>query len=441
MDDLTYAAQSRDPTQEQAMANQITGRYKTAGRYNAFEAVNSLFDKAADRLGMDQSLREILKTPFREVTVSVPVRMDSGKIHVYTGYRIQHNGARGPWKGGIRYHPEVDKDEVRALASLMTWKTALLDVPFGGAKGGVACDPMNMSALELERLTRKFTARIAIVLGPQRDIPAPDMGTDGNVMAWLMDEYSSRRGYSPGVVTGKPVTLGGSQGRVTATAFGVLSCADEYYLRRNDKLAGKTCAIQGFGNVGSYTAKFWHERGGKVIAITDVKGGVYNKNGLDVPALLDWFRDKRTVAGFPKAEVMNNQDLFGLDVDCLIPAALGDVITPSNASSIKAPLIIEAANHPTMPEADDELHERGIEVIPDILANAGGVTVSYFEWTQNLTQFYWEEDKVNAELDRKMRKAVREVQELAKKEKCSMRTAAFVAAIKRVGEAEAQRGN
>jgi glutamate dehydrogenase (NAD(P)+) len=255
------------------MSSRITGRFQaTSRRYNAFDAVNAMFDRAADKLNMPEWLREILKTPFREVTVSVPVRMDSGKIQVYTGYRIQHNGARGPWKGGIRFHPEVDKDEVRALASLMTWKTALVDVPFGGAKGGVACDPMNMSMLELERLTRKFTARIAIVLGPQRDIPAPDMGTDGQVMAWLMDEYSSRRGYSPAVVTGKPVNVGGSRGRVTATAYGVLSVTEAYYESQGTNIKGKTCAIQGFGNVGSYTAHFWHAKGGKVLAVTDVTG-------------------------------------------------------------------------------------------------------------------------------------------------------------------------
>ncbi|MEE9312564.1 MAG: Glu/Leu/Phe/Val dehydrogenase dimerization domain-containing protein [Planctomycetota bacterium] len=424
------------------MSSRTTGRHaSTAHHYNAYEAVNELFDIAADRLNMTNELRAILKTPFREVTVSVPVRMDNGKIHVFDGYRIQHNGARGPWKGGIRYHPEVDRDEVRALASLMTWKTALLDVPFGGAKGGVCCDPMNMSMTELERLTRKFTARIAIVLGPHRDIPAPDMGTDGQVMAWLMDEYSSRRGYSPGVVTGKPVTLGGSQGRITATAYGVVVTAAEYYKEKGSSIKDKTCAIQGFGNVGSYSAKFWHERGGKVVAVTDVKGGVYKKDGLDVPALLEYFEVKRTVAGFPDADVMNNQDLLSLDVDCLIPAAIGDVITPDNVGNIKAPLIVEAANHPTMPDADLELYERGTTVIPDILANAGGVTVSYFEWSQNLTQFYWDEKRVTKELDQKMRYAYKDVSTLAKSEKCSMRTAAFMRAMQKVGEAETQRGN
>ncbi|MCC6573567.1 MAG: glutamate dehydrogenase [Planctomycetes bacterium] len=400
-----------------------------------------MFDSAADRLNMDPQLRSILKTPFREVTVAVPVRMDSGKIHVYAGFRVQHNGARGPWKGGIRYHPQVDLDEVRALASLMTWKTALLDVPFGGAKGGVSCDPMNMSMTELERLTRKFTARIALVLGPQRDVPAPDLGTDGQVMAWMMDEYSSRRGYTPAIVTGKPVTLGGSLGRKAATGRGVVTIADSYYTAMGQSLKGKTCAVQGFGNVGSFTAQFWAERGGKVVAITDVKGGVYNAKGLDVPALSKFFDEKRTIAGFPGAEPMNNQDLFSLPVDCLIPAALGDVITPDNCVHIKAPLVIEGANHPTMPEADEDLHERGVVVIPDILANAGGVTVSYFEWTQNLTQFYWDEEKVNRELDVKMRRAFMDVHELARKEKCSYRTAAFMQAIKRVGEAETQRGN
>ena len=419
-----------------------TGRYKAAGaRHNAYEAVNEMFDFAADRLNMDPQLRAILKTPFREVTVAVPVRMDSGKIHVYAGFRVQHNGARGPWKGGIRYHPQVDLDEARALARLMTWKTALLDVPFGGAKGGVSCDPMNMSMTELERLTRKFTARISLVLGPQRDVPAPDLGTDGQVMAWMMDEYSSRRGYAPAIVTGKPVTLGGSLGRKAATGRGVVIIADSYYTAIGDTLKGKTCAIQGFGNVGSYTAQFWAERGGKVLAITDVKGGIYDPKGIDIVALNRYFDEKRTVAGFPGSEPMNNQDIFGLPVDCLIPAALGDVITPDNCSVIKAPLVIEGANHPTMPEADEELHERGVVVIPDILANAGGVTVSYFEWTQNLTQFYWDEDKVNRELEIKMRRAFIDVHELARKEKCSYRTAAFMQAIRRVGEAETQRGN
>ncbi|MCC6466427.1 MAG: glutamate dehydrogenase [Planctomycetes bacterium] len=408
---------------------------------NAYEEVNALFDRAADRLNMADETRQILKKPFREVTVSVPVRMDNGKINVYTGFRVQHNGARGPWKGGIRYHPEVDLNEVRALASLMTWKTALVDVPFGGAKGGVGCDPTTMSSLEMERLTRKFTARIAVVLGPSRDIPAPDMGTDGRVMAWLMDEYSSRRGYSPGVVTGKPVTLGGSRGRITATAYGVLSVIDAYYAGRGESVKGKTASVQGFGNVGSYTAKFWHERGGKVVAVTDVKGGVQNPKGLDVPALWAFFEKNRTVAGFPGGEPIDNAGLFALKVDCLIPAALGDVITAKNAGAIKAPLVVEAANHPTTPDADEMLEERGIVVIPDILANAGGVTVSYFEWSQNLTQFYWDEDKVNHELDIKMRRAFAEVEKIQKKEKCSMRTAAFMQAVQRVADAETQRGN
>lgn len=425
------------------MSHRFTSRrsaHQTA-RQNAYEAVNAMFDAAAERLELDSQVCTILKTPFREVTVAVPVRMDSGKIHVYMGYRVQHNGARGPWKGGIRYHHEVDLDEVRALASLMTWKTALLDIPFGGAKGGVHCDPMNMSMIELERLTRKFTARIALVLGPNRDVPAPDLGTDAQVMGWIMDEYSSRRGYNPGVVTGKPVSLGGSRGRNTATAFGVVTSAIAHYESIGETIKGKTCAIQGFGNVGSFTAHFWHERGGKVLAVTDVKGGCFNPEGLDVPALFEWFRDKRTVAGFPGAEPMNNQDLFGLEVDCLIPAAVGDVITPDNCSHIKAPLVVEAANHPTTPEADEELTERGVTIIPDILANAGGVTVSYFEWTQNLTQFYWDEDKVNRELEIKMRHAFQEVHAMARKHKCGLRTAAFMIAIKRVAEAETLRGN
>src|SRR5881397_2729589 len=352
--------------------------------------VQSQFDRAADLINLEAYMRKILMSPFREVQVEVAVRMDDGLIEVFTGYRIQHNGARGPCKGGIRYHPEADHDEVLGLAAIMTWKTALMDIPFGGAKGGVTVDPKKLSKLELERLTRRFTQRIAIVLGPYRDIPAPDVNTNAQVMAWILDEYSSRQGYSPAVVTGKPVALGGSLGREEATGRGVMYVMQEYARDFGIPLKGARVVIQGFGNVGSHLARLLDaEAGAKVIAVSDVSGGTYKDGGLDVPALL-----AHTAAGKPVVEwpggggrAISNAEIWTIPCDWLVPAALGGVITrETNARTIDCKVVVEGANEPTTPIADLILEERGIPVIPDFLANAGGVTVSYYEWAQNLQQ-------------------------------------------------------
>jgi glutamate dehydrogenase (NAD(P)+) len=367
--------------------------------------------------------------------------MDSGEVEVFVGYRVQHNGARGPTKGGIRYHPSVDLDEVRGLASLMTWKTALLDLPFGGAKGGVGVDPRRLSPTELERLTRKFTERIALALGPYRDIPAPDMGTNAQVMAWMLDEYSSKRGYSPASVTGKPITLGGSLGREEATGRGVMIVMREAARDFGLPWQGARAVIQGFGNVGSHLARCLHDEGVIVPAVTDAEGGVHNDSGLDVPALVEYVRKHRTVAGFEKADSITSDELWRLPCDYLVPAALGGVITKEdNVDELQCRMLVEAANGPTTPIADKVLKQRDIPVLPDFLANAGGVVVSYFEWTQNLQQLRWELEQVNEGLERKMVAAYREVYTLARERGVPLRTAAYAIALRRVAEAEEMRG-
>jgi glutamate dehydrogenase (NAD(P)+) len=405
------------------------------------EITTNQFEAAADLLGLAQSMRKRLSTPFREITVQVPVAMDDGQVEVFVGYRVQHNGARGPTKGGIRYHPSVDLEEVRGLASLMTWKTALLDLPFGGAKGGVGVDPRRLSRDELERLTRKFTERIALALGPYRDIPAPDMGTNAQTMAWMLDEYSSKRGYSPAIVTGKPVTLGGSLGREEATGRGVMIVMREAARDFGLPWKGARTVIQGFGNVGSHLARCLDEEGVRVIAVTDAEGGVHHDTGLDVPALFEYVKEHRTVAGFPKGTAISNEQLWRIPCDYLIPAALGSVITrEDNVMELQCRMVVEAANGPTTPIADKVLAQRNIPVLPDFLANAGGVVVSYFEWTQNLQQLRWELDQVNSGLERKMIAAYREVHGLAQERQVSMRTAAYAIALRRVAEAEDMRG-
>jgi len=398
------------------------------------------FEHAADLLGLSESMRRRLSVPFREFTVQVPVLMDDGRVEVFVGHRVQHNGARGPTKGGIRYHPSVDLVETRGLATLMTWKTALLDLPFGGAKGGVGVDPRLLSRNELERLTRKFTERIALALGPYRDIPAPDLGTNAQVMAWLLDEYSSKRGYSPAIVTGKPVSLGGSLGREEATGRGVMLVMREAARDLELPWQGATAAIQGFGNVGSHLAMFLHEEGVRVIAITDAEGGVYNPAGIDVPALREHVQRTGTVAGFAGGDPITNEELFRLECDYLIPAALGGVITRDNAHDLRCRMVVEAANGPTTPIAEKILDERRIPVLPDFLANAGGVVVSYFEWTQNLQQLRWELEQVNESLERKMIAAYRTVLSLVRERSVSLRTAAYAIALGRVAEAEEMRG-
>lgn len=400
------------------------------------------FDAAADLLGLPQSMRDRLCIPFREVTVQVPVLMDNGEVKVFIGYRVQHNGARGPTKGGVRYHPTVDLHEVRGLATLMTWKTALLDLPFGGAKGGVGVDPRGMSKGELERLTRKFTERIAIALGPYRDIPAPDMGTNAQTMAWMLDEYSQKKGYTPAVVTGKPVSLGGSLGREEATGRGVMIVMREAARDYGLPWKGGTAAIQGFGNVGSHLARCLVAEGVKVVAVTDAEGGVHATGGIDIDALLAYAADKRTVAGFPGGEALAGDALWAVPCDFMVPAALGSVITKEdNAGILQCRMLVEAANAPTTPIADKILQQRGIPVLPDFLANAGGVVVSYFEWTQNLQQLRWELEQVHDGLERKMVSAYREVNSLAQERGVPMRTAAYAIALRRVADAEDLRGH
>jgi glutamate dehydrogenase (NAD(P)+) len=372
--------------------------------------------------------------------VQVPVRMDDGHLEVFTGYRVQHNAARGPYKGGVRYHPDADLDEVRALASLMTWKTAVVDIPFGGAKGGVQCDPKVMSVREKERLTRRFTQTISYILGINRDIPAPDVNTDAQTMAWMMDAYSSRYGYTPAIVTGKPVELGGSFGRAAATGRGVVYCLEDAARDLDINLDGATVAVQGFGNVGSWFARLVGDLGCRVVAVSDVRGAVYNPNGLEIPAVFDWSNESGSVVDAPGTETITNDELLELDVDVLVPAALDRVINEGNADRIKARIVMEAANHPVTPAADEVLHGAGKIVVPDILANAGGVTVSYFEWVQNIQQFRWEEEQVNAELRKTMSRAWSNVHGRATVDAIPLRLAAFAIALEKVEYADRLRG-
>ena len=405
-----------------------------------FEAASYFFYNSADRLNLQQEMREVLASSYRELAVQVPVRMDDGHQMVFRGYRIQHNGARGPYKGGIRFHESADLDEVRALAALMTWKNALIDVPFGGAKGGVQCDPRVMSASELERLTRRFTAMISYIIGVNRDIPAPDMGTNAQTMAWMMDAFGQKYGYTPGIVTGKPVELGGSPGREEATGRGVVLCTQEACERAGQTFKGAAVAIQGFGNVGYWAARIASEAGAKVVAVSDVEGGTYNADGLDIGRVDKHRWDEGSVATYSDGDKVSNEEVLELECDILIPAAIHGVVHTGNAEAIKAEMLIEAANGPTTPAADRILNQKGITVVPDILANAGGVTVSYFEWVQNIQQFRWELDHVNGELEKRMTKATDDVFDRAEKDDTSLREAAFDIAVERVGRAAEIRG-
>jgi glutamate dehydrogenase/leucine dehydrogenase len=408
---------------------------------NPFEIAVKQFNNAADHLGLDEGMRKVLSQPKRALIVSVPVRMDDGSINVYEGFRVNHNIARGPAKGGIRYHLGVTLDEVKALASWMTWKCAVVNIPFGGGKGGIVCDPQKMSKGEVERLSRRYFSEIISMVGPEKDIPAPDVNTNPQVMAWFMDTYSMTVGYTAlGVVTGKPLSVGGSQGRNEATARGVLFTVAEAMKKMNKTLAGSTVAIQGFGNVGGNSAKLFAEAGCKIVAVSDVSGGIYNKNGLDVPRLFEHVEKHRTVQGFAETETVSNSDLLELDVDILIPAALENQITLANVNNIRAKLIGEAANGPTTPEADNILRDKGITVIPDILCNAGGVTVSYFERVQGLYSIFWDEAMVNSQLERIMVGAFNDVWETSKKYNVDLRTGANILAVGRVAEASQIRG-
>jgi glutamate dehydrogenase (NAD(P)+) len=394
------------------------------------------FDRAADQLDLADSLRTLLVMSRREVQVQLPIEMDSGELRCFVGYRVQHNKARGPMKGGLRYHHEVDLDEVRALASLMTWKNAVVNIPYGGAKGGIAVDASKLSARELERITREFVDEIHEMIGPDTDIPAPDMGTDHRVMAWIMDQYNKYHGFNPGVVTGKPAEYYGIPGREEATGRGVGLLTLKLLGRLGRKPAGARIAIQGFGNVGTHTAKFLHEAEAKIVAISDTSGGYYRAEGIDVPKALRYaLEHNRLLSGYSEADLITNAALLELDLDVLIPAAIGGVVTAENAPRVKAPIIIEAANAPVQPDADDILDNAGITVLPDILANAGGVTVSYFEWAQNRQFYRWNLDRVRQELDKTLNTAFEEVWELAQKRKVSLRTAAFMLGIDRVARA------
>jgi glutamate dehydrogenase (NAD(P)+) len=408
---------------------------------NPYQMAVEQFELAADRLNLSEDMREILRQPKRELIVHFPVRLDDGRIHTFTGYRVQHNVNRGPAKGGIRYSPEVTLDEVKALAMWMTWKCAVVGIPYGGAKGGVICDPKQMSAAELERLTRRYATEISIIIGPHSDIPAPDVNTNSQVMAWIMDTYSMHEGYSiPAVVTGKPLSIGGSEGRNDATATGVLFVTRQAAKRIGMPLQGARVSIQGFGNAGSIAARLFHNEGCKIVAVSDTRGGIYNERGLDPAAVLRHKQERGTVVGFPHAEPIGIQDVLEVPCDILIPAATEGVITEENADRIQARIVSEAANGPTTPAADKILFKKDIMVIPDILANAGGVTVSYFEWVQDIQSFFWGVEEITQRLEVIMNRAFAAVAARAEQSHCDMRLAANMLAISRVAEATQIRG-
>ena len=408
--------------------------------HSTFDEVNQFFDAAADRLGLTDSLREMLKRPWRELQVQIPVRMDDGRIEVLTGYRVQHNAARGPYKGGVRYHPRADLEEVRALASLMTWKTALVDVPFGGAKGGVQVDPRILSENELNRLTRRYAQSIDHLIAPNRDIPAPDLGTNAQTMAWIMDAYGQLHGHSPAIVTGKPVEMGGSLGREAATGRGASYVLQEASKELTLDTQNAQVVVQGFGNAGAWSARFIQDIGCQIVGVSDVDGGIYNPKGLDIDRLIDYQNQTGGIAGFDGVEEISNDELLELACDVLVPAAIDNVITEHNADKIKAKLILEVANHPITPEADQILSGAGTTVLPDILVNAGGVIVSYFEWTQNIQEFHWEENRVNDELKKTILQAYHTVQARTVQEGINHRQAAFEIGIQRVARVVELRG-
>lgn len=408
---------------------------------NPYHMAVQQFELAAQKLNLSEDLREILRKPKRELAVNFPVRLDNGRIKTYTGYRVQHNVNRGPAKGGIRYSPEVTLDEVKALAMWMTWKCAVVGIPFGGAKGGVICDPKEMSAPEVERLTRRYATEISIVIGPHSDIPAPDVNTNAQVMAWIMDTYSMHAGYSiPAVVTGKPLSIGGSEGRNDATATGVLFVTRQAAKRIGMRLPGARVSIQGYGNAGAIAARVFQNEGCKVVAVSDTRGGIYNESGLDPAAVLRHKQERGSVTTFPNAQKVSIQDVLEVPCDILIPAATEGVITAANADRVQARIVAEAANGPTTPEADSILFEKDIFVIPDILANAGGVTVSYFEWVQDLQSFFWGNEEITQKLEVIMNRAFASVLEKADQYSCDMRMAANMLAISRVAEAAQVRG-
>ena len=402
---------------------------------SSYETAERYFNHAAEVMGLSDNMSRLLKTPQREVKVQIAFELDDGQIATFIGYRIQHDKARGPMKGGLRFHPEVDADEVLALASLMTWKTAVVNIPYGGAKGGVSVDPAQLSHRELESVTRKFVDEIHDIFGPDTDIPAPDMGTNSQIMAWIMNQYEKYHGYNPACVTGKPVELHGADGREEATGRGVAIVTKSALQKLNRPVEGAKIAIQGFGNVGSFAAEILHEMGAKIIAVSDAFGGIRNKEGLDIPKLIEFAKEHKKVEGFLNSETIDNTTLLASDVDVLIPAAIGNVLTSENANDVRAKLVIEAANNPTTPEADAIFERKDILVIPDILANAGGVTVSYFEWVQNRQHFKWEIEEIRKRLEKIMVESFDRVWKIADEKSVSPRIAAYILGIGRVGRA------
>jgi glutamate dehydrogenase (NAD(P)+) len=428
-----------DETKERAAAE---GEPKPGQRAEVsnLEIVKHYFDRAVERLELPDDIRTVFWTPYREVTVQIPVKLSDGKVHTFSGYRIQHNGARGPYKGGIRYHPEVDIDEVRALASLMTWKTAVANIPFGGAKGGINCPADKLEREEVERITRSFMDKIEKVLGPTRDIPAPDVNTNAQVMAWLMDEYGKLHGHTPAICTGKPIALEGSYGREQATGRGCVYMFREAAPQIGLTPAECTFVVQGYGNVGSWAARILQQLGARMIGVSDATGAIRSDTGIDADELVEHLREGGKLTEFPHVETIDPDDLLAIECDVLIPAALGGMIHEGNADRINTRMIIEGANSPTTPAADEVLEEKGIHIVPDVMANAGGVVCSYFEWVQNLQHFRWSEREVNDKLGGIMRRAYRDVSSRSKEERISLREAAYLVGIERVVEASRTRG-
>jgi glutamate dehydrogenase (NAD(P)+) len=419
----------------------VTTKPTTAEAPNIWAVAQAQFDAAAQQLDLDPGLRRVLRVPKRELTVNFPVTMDDGSVRVFTGHRVQHNLSRGPAKGGIRYHQDVTLDEVRALAMWMTWKCAVVNIPYGGGKGGVIVDPKQLSQRELEGLTRRFTTEISPIIGPDRDIPAPDVNTNAQTMAWIMDTYSMHHGYTiPGVVTGKPISIGGSLGRNEATARGAVFTLQQASRALNIPLAGATVAIQGYGNAGSIAATLLADEGATIIAVSDSSGGIINRAGLDPAKVNAWKREHGTVVGFPGSDAVSNTEILELECDILVPAALENQITHVNADRVHAKIVAEAANGPTTPEADAILYDKGVFVIPDILCNAGGVTVSYFEWVQDMQSFFWTEARINESLKEIMDRAFEDVHRMSTNREVDMRTAAYMVAVDRVAEATTLRG-
>lgn len=416
-------------------------RFKGSDEKNPFEAMSERFDRAAKLLGLDEDLYAVMRVPSREIKVYIPVKMDTGHIKVFEGYRVQHNFARGPAKGGIRYAPDVSLDEVKALSAWMTWKCAVVNVPFGGGKGGIICDPHQMSIGELERLTRRYTSELIDFIGPDKDVPAPDMNTNEQTMAWIMDTYSMHMRHTVNaVVTGKPVALGGSLGRREATGRGVMICVNEAIKRLGQTPEKTTVVVQGSGNVGGIGAELMHAAGYKVVAISDIGSAIYNPNGLNIPHVLEYLAQNRSLEGYPDVEHMDNKSLLEIECDVLAPCATENQITSENAERIRCKILAEGANGPTTPKADKILHDKGIFVIPDILANAGGVTVSYFEWVQDRMGYFWSEAEVNQRLEEKMVASFNELVHYAEKHNVDSRTAAYMMAIDRVAYDTRMRG-